>query len=269
MASDDGDAVKVFDLNDEFKDRLKRSVEDAKRKIVKKDCTPTIEITGENGCSIVVSDFTDEKNIEFVVIYRGNDTKHHTPIIKIPKDRFPYIYFGDLKECRVFLKSKLLRVMFDRCIDCQISIRTPIIGVIDMYKCSSTNMSFRICDTNQTVDVTPIPLVTVEDCNNLQFLQSVDNILFVVKMSIDIFGIIVNATTGQRLSRYDLGKLLWDTNEQNFVTLSRTNGFVCMSSDYTLHQISHTLFINPSAENDNYDLDILGSTPPMRHSYIK
>jgi hypothetical protein len=256
-----------LELNEAFKIRLKQSVEDAKRKITKKDATPTIEITGEKGCSIVVGDIVDEKAIEFVVIYRGNDTKHHTPIIKIPKDRFPYIYFGNLVECRIFLKSKLLRVMFDRCDDCQVSVRTPIIGVIDFYKCKRTNASFRIVDSTYPQDA-PIPLVTVEDCTNIQFHQSVDSILFVVKMSIDIYGVIVDAITGQRLSRHDLGKIIWDSQEQNFVTLSKTAGFMSVSSDYSLHQISHTIFVNPPDEDHDDHIDILGSTPPMRQSYI-
>lgn len=249
--------VAYVEVDDAFRRRIEVSVVDARRKISKRDATPTIEITGETDISIVVNDLTDQSGNEFMVIYRGNDTKHHTPFIKIPKDRFLYVYFGNLTGCRVFIKSKLLRVMFDRCDGCQVSVRTPIIGVVDFYKCKSGIVSFRIPEHN--TNDTPIPLVTVEDCSDLHISQSVDSVLFAVKMSVDIYGTIIDSITGQRLERYDLGKIVWDTNEQNFVTLSRTGGFASVSSDFSLHQISHTLFMDSHGDHD-----IISSTPPFK-----
>lgn len=246
--------VEDVQLDDTFMKRVELSVIEAKRKIMKKDVTPTIEITNETGVSIVIGDTIDPSGKEYMVIYRGNDTKHHTPFIKLPKDKFVYVYFGGMNGCRVFIKSKLLRVMFDRCDECQISVRTPIIGVVDFYKCKNATISFRIADS--LLDA-PFPLVTIEDCSNIQFFQSVESVLFAVKMSVDIYGTITDTNTGQRLAQYDLGKIMWDSNEQNFVTLSRTNGFASVSSDYSLHQISHTLFIDSSP-------DLLGTTPEFR-----
>lgn len=251
------DAVDHVHLDDTFMKRVQLSVIEAKRKIMKKDITPTIEITGETGVSIVIGDTVEQSGKEYMVIYRGNDTKHHTPFIKIPKDKFVYVYFGGMNGCRIFIKSKLLRVMFDRCDECQISVRTPIIGVVDFYKCKSATISFRIADPLLTPHDVPFPLVTVEDCANIQFFQSVESVLFAVKLSVDIYGTITDTTTGQRLAQYDLGKIMWDPNEQNFVTLSRTNGFASVSSDYSLQQISHTLFIDSSP-------DLLGTTPEFR-----
>lgn len=258
-------SIQSITLDEDFQERLKRTVIDAKRKISKRDATPTIEIEGEMGCSLVVSDVVDDNLNEFVVIYRGNDTKHHTPMIRVPKDRFLYVYFGNLKECRVFLKSKLLRVMFDRCCDCQISIRSPIIGVVDFYKCTRSVISFRIgFNRSEEGSGAPIPLVAVEDCSELQLLQSVEEILFVIKMSVDVFGVIVDSISGQRLARYDLGKILWDSQEQNFVTLSKKSGFTSVASDFSLHHITHTVFMGAPVPSGGSELDMLGSTPPMR-----
>lgn len=252
-------------LSDEFSQRIEKSINDAKKKILKKDSIPTIEIISEKGTSLVIDEATTPSGKEYFVIYRHQDSKN-TPLIKIRKDRFRYVYLTDLIDCRIFIKCKLLRVMFDRCTSCQISIRTPIIGLTEFYKCDGIVVAFRICEDLYPIGTPPLPLISIEDCQKIQILQSVEVLMFLVKLSVDITGTIVDGKSGQRLQSHDLGKIIWDETEQSLISLSREKGFSTSHIDGTHHfnSISHSFLTD-----DTSQIMSLGTTPPVDRSWMR
>lgn len=253
-------------LTDAFSERIERSINDAKKKILKKDSVPTVEIMSEKGTSLVIDEALTPSGKEYFVIYRHQDSKN-TPLIKIRKDRFRYVYLSDLVDCRIFVKCKLLRIMFDRCEGCQISIRTPIIGLTEFYKCNNIVVAFRICDTLYPSGTSPLPLISIEDCQKIQILQSVELLMFLVKLSVDVTGTIVDEKSGQRLQSHDMGKIIWDETEQSLISLSREQGFVSSSVEGTHHfnSISHT-FLSDSPAGDHHPF---GTTPPVDRSWMR
>ncbi len=243
----------------------------AKDKLTKKDIPPTIELVSEVGVTIVVDELTTPSGREYFVIYR-NVTDTNTPLIKVPKGSYRYVYFGNLSKCRVFVKCKLLRVMFDRCDECHVSIRTPIVGLVEIYSSKLTNVSFRICKSLYPSLTTPIPLVTIEACNDIQLFQSLSEVLYLMKTSVDITGYIVEENTGRRLQNYNMGKLLWSLQEQDFITLSKEKGFIRSEFEATsLNEINHTFFVGDTTASSSSGVDdslLLGSTPPVNTSFL-
>jgi hypothetical protein len=104
---------------------------------------PAIEITRERHCSIIVRTAIED-GVEYLYIHRNIDGSERSPYTRIPHDSYRYLYFDELVGCRIFIKSKLLRCMFRCCTECQISIREPIIGMVECFKCKQTNIVIRV-----------------------------------------------------------------------------------------------------------------------------
>lgn len=244
--------------------------------------SPAIEIGGESNCSIVIDIVkrtgTDE---ELFLIYRHSESKL-LPLYRVPVGKYRFVYIHDLVDCRIFVKCKLLKLMFQNCKKTQISIRTPIIGGIELFQCKHTNISIRIPSNNATSSMEgsifnegydlknkkikeydknvtlPVPLIRLENCRELKIFQSNESLVYIIKCCIGVSGTIVDQDTGERLSRYDLGKLIWSEQQQNLICLSKNNGFASVSMKYALNDIGHHLHIKPPNKYDKY---VSGSTP--------
>jgi hypothetical protein len=209
----------------------------------------------------VVKDCYDSTTgITYFIIYRNADSTH-APMIKVPRDKFRSVYFGDLYDCRVFVLSKLIRVFFRECNSCQISLRQPIVGMAEFYKCRDTNINIRIPNLEEFEENPPIPLTRIEDCRNFHIYQSVDDLVYVVKLCEKVTGTIIDPSTGKREATYNLGKLFWNEEEQNLICLSRTDGFGTVPMTYNLNNIDQIVFIDPL--NDPSEDIIFGTTPTI------
>ena len=240
-------------------DRLKIASIVAEYELTRQSPPPTIlEIIGEKGTSIVVKDSYDAATgITYFIIYRNADYAN-APMIKVPRDKFRSVYFEDLYDCRVFVMTKLIRVFFRGCNSCQISLRQPIVGMAEFYKCRDTNINIRIPVNDNNP---PIPLTRIEDCRNFHIFQSNDDLVYIIKLCESVTGTIICANTKVREATYDLGKLFWSEEEQNLVCLSRKDGFGTVRLDYNLNNIDQIIFMDPREEND--EMAVFGITPTV------
>ena len=202
---------------------------------------PAIEILGERGCSIVIDEITDphDGNIYFV-IYREMG---HCEIIKIPKDGYRYVYLRNIVGCSIFVKCKLLRIMFQECINCKIYIHSPVIGMVEFFKCKYTKLVVRIL---RDEDVRcPIPITRIESCESFHIRQLSDCMVYLVKLSVDI-----NSIVEGNAIRHNIGKLLWGEQEQLLVCISRKDGYSSTSIWHALNDTTHHVIVK-SLENTN------------------
>ncbi len=223
---------------------------------------PVIEIKGETGCCIVV-----KEQGNFLVIFKNSDK---TPMYMVGKPVFHHIQFTSLTDCRIFVLIKMVRVFFFKCTGCQFSIRAPLIGALEFFKCSSSNVNIRIeCNESER----PIPLVMVEECKNFGIYQSNQELVYVVTLCVDITGNIIDPKTKERKATYKLGKIFWGEQERMLVLLSSTQGFASVANVYALNNIDHHLLVKPLESSDSDSdsegdsgVDIFGTTPPVAKS---
>ena len=248
-------------------DRLKIASIVAKYEMSRQASPPTVlEIIGEKGTAIVVKDCYDSTTgMIYLIIYRNADDTH-APMVKVPQNKFRSVYFENLHDCRVFVMTKLVRVFFRECNSCQISLRQPIVGMAEFYKCKDTNVNIRIPSNNEIDENPPIPLTRIEDCHNFHIYQSVNDLVYIVKLCERVTGTIIDPNTGERENTYDLGKLFWHNTEQNLVCLSRDDGFGTVPMTYNLNNIDQIIFMDPQKENG--DLAVFGTTPVIAKHYF-
>lgn len=217
-----------------------------------------IEISGEVGQCIIIKE-VEHSGKAYLVIQRGSDIK--SPLYKVEKKGFRHVQFSFLTDCRVFVLAKLVRVFFMRCQQCSFSIRSPLIGKLEFFKCFNSKVNIRI---PQKGPEPPIPLVMVESCSEFHIYQSVDELFYVVTRCDRITGNIVDPKTNQRKERYSLGKIIWDAQERILVLLSREKGFASVPDRYSLHDIAHHIMIRPAEDSEESSQieDLFGTTPP-------
>jgi len=223
-----------------------------------------VVIEGEQHVTIVVSKKRELNGLDYIVISRGT-AEDRPPDIRIPGDKYQHIHFIGLKDCRVFVMTKLVRAYFCNCEDAAVSIRKPLIGGLEFYKCRNLNLSVRLEGEES------IPLTRIENCQTFHIYQAVRELMYVVKLSIDVTGNIIEAASGQRLANYDLGKLFWDSQEQILVCLSAEDGFNAVPVQYALNDIAHHLIAQPLRQDDEKVEDvrsIFGTTPPAHGTYL-
>jgi len=229
-----------------------------------------IEIKGEVGQCIVVKEVYEQGKI-YLVIYRNADSE--TPLYKVEKLVFRQVQFSSLTDCRVFVLAKMVRVFFMRCKGCQFSIRTPLVGPLEFYKCRSSKVNIRIPETLAQGPEPPIPLVMVEDCQQFHVYQSNRELAYVITLCDTITGNIVDPKTNERKARYPLGKIFWGEQERSLVILSRDRGFASVPDRFALNQIEQYIMVRPLEDSDSDSegesstiTDLFGTTPPVAKS---
>lgn len=190
----------------------------------------SIVVDGLSRSSIVIDCILSPKGERCIVVY--NTSTPDTYIESTTADSFKYVYFRRLKECRVFVKCKLLKLMVDSCNNCQISIKESILSTLDMFRCNATNLHIRVKGVKE-----PIPITTIESCENIGIFQSSEQLCYLIKSCGDIRGTLVDVRTGERKESYNLGKLFWDESEQILVCLSQDEGFASSTLNYELNNI--------------------------------
>ena len=129
--------------------------------------------------------------------------------------------------------------MFHGCSGCQISLRAPIVGMAEFFHCKLTNINIRIPDGD-------IPVTRIESCKDLHIFQSNEWLVYLIYMSVDVCGTIVDQFSGARQSAYELGKLFWKDQCQTFICLSRMEGFAAIPMEYVLNDLAHHIIVKPS-----------------------
>jgi hypothetical protein len=232
--------------------RLLEAVEMAKRKLSEREIAPIIYISGEENCCIVVQEIIREGR-EYFSIERQSDS---TPLFQVLSGKYRYLYFRRLKRCRVYVKCKLLRVFFDMCYDTQISLRAPVVSMVEFLRCSNIAVSIRPEQSDFS-----IPLTLLELCRNFRIFQSVESLEYLITSSQDISGIIVNRSTRKKISHYEMGKLLWEEQESILISLSISEGSVSIPFSHSLHDVhQHLISLSPKIEPIP-EIDF-GATPP-------
>jgi len=255
---------------DDMASRLKGAAEIAKRELESiRDIPSTIEILNQKDCSIVINELNNREGEKYLVVYKGSGKGKSEPLFKDEVGRLRYVYIRNAKNCRIFVKCKLLRIMFHNCEDCQFSLRAPVVGIAEFFDCRKSNINIRIA-------VGEIPVTRIEKCTDIQIFQSNDCLTYIVYISVGIKGIIVDQKSGAREEEYDeLGKLFWDNDQsQIIVCLSRNEGFAASSLQYALTDISHHIVTGLSKGNkalgrishqNETREDIFGTTPPVNN----
>jgi hypothetical protein len=192
----------------------------------------TIEILNHKNTSITIDEITDSNDStkKYLVVYSGTDQL----LFKDEINKLRYIYLSNLYDCRVFVKCKLLRIMFHKCNKCQISLRASVVGMAEFFDCWLTNINIRILNGD-------IPLTRIESCKDIHIFQSNSYLVYLVYTSVDVTGTIVDQNSGARQTDYELGKLFWDEQGQIFICLSREEGFAMTPMKYILNDISHNI----------------------------
>lgn len=245
--------------------RLKNAAIYAKNELSQgKNMQSSIQIMEHKSCSIVVNELKKDGDI-FLVIYKNECGGKSRILFKELKDRWRFIFFKNLYSSRIFINCKLLKLMFEECEDCVISLRSPIIGSCEYLRCKDIILNVRIHIANsQEEDVPPIPYTRIELCNEFNILQSNDILIYIINSSHNITGTIVEQNTGIRRAQHDLGgKLFWDEQEQTIISFSRSEGFASAPFYYALNDITGRIVLKP-LEDVTYDgnEDQIGSTPP-------
>ena len=122
-----------------------------------------------------------------------------------------------------------------------------------MFRCTATNLYIRVDGVSE-----PIPITTIESCDNIGIFQSSDQLCYLIKSCCDIRGTLVDVTTGERKESYNLGKMFWDESEQVLICLSQDEGFASSTVNYELNNIGMSIAIRQS---DSFDS--VSSTPPV------
>jgi len=265
VSEDSSDGMTIVEgLEERLVDAANRARENL---ISSPDIHPAIEIINENGATIVVEDLIDSTDYrEYFLVYK-NTFSSSSPIIKIPKDRYRYVYFKGLRDCRIFIKCKLLKLMFHDCSQCQISLTSPVIGMVEFFKCSHTNANFRVAGEGGSS--LPFPITRIEECQKFNLFQSNDELFYLVKKSVDINGTIIHPLTKERQATYQLCptslQLNWaGPQQQTFIRLSRDEGFASAAFDYALNDVNHNFIMRGIEDTDTImEEEMIIGTPPI------
>ena len=252
--------------------RLKEAADVAKRELnTVRSISSTIEILNQKNSSIVIDEISDSRDPtkKYLVVYGGSGQPQTEPLFRDEIGRLRYVYLRNLSDCRVFVKCKLLRIMFHECNNCQISLRAPVVGMAEFFHCNETNINIRIPNDED------IPLTRIESCESLHIYQSNKDIVYLIYLSVNIKGTIIEQESGARRSEYELGRIFWDNQAQILICLSRDEGFISVPMEYVLNDISHHIIVKTPDDSGSLDEELLrmnsredmfGTTPPVNNS---
>lgn len=240
-------AVQTTNLKDRLRTAYMAASEELKNS---RDVQSAVTISGEENSSIVIS---SSDNSSYLTVCRGSE---ETPFISIPVDVFRYVYLENLKECRVFVKCKLLKIMFNRCTNTQISVREPIISSLEVFECTNISVFLRV------VGQPSASRVVLERSDTINVYQTPEEMAYIVKECTDITANTVNVETKKRTAQYDLGKADWSTTEMVVYSLSES-GLKSVVENYTIGM--GVMFANPEEDVN----DIFGTTPPIKSFLLR
>ena len=238
-----------------------------------KNIQSAIPILDHKLCSIVVNELKKD-GVVYLVVYKNEGGGNSKTLFKEMKDRWRYIFFKNLYGARIFINCKLLKIMFEECEDCVISLRSPVIGSCEFLRCKDINLNIRIAAVSpfeeEGEECLPIPYTRIELCSDFNIMQSNSILIYIVKSSHYITGNIVDQSTGIRRAQHELGgSNMWNEDEQAIISFSKKEGFVSVPYTHALNDISQHIIIKPlqSLDDDVFE-DLIGQTPPISSSFM-
>lgn len=247
-------------------ERIKTAARIAKNELsLGKDIQSSVPILDHASCSIVINELKKDGEV-FLVVYKNEGGGKSKILFREVKDRWRFIFFKNITSSRVFVNCKLLKVMFEECKDCIISLRSPIIGSSEFLRCKDMNLTIRIHTLATDLDdCPPIPFTRIELCNEFTILQSNPVLIYLINSSHNITGIMVD-TSGIRQAQHELGgKLFWDEQEQTIISFSKKEGFVSVPFYYALNDITGNIIVSP-LETVEEEPSFFNPTPPLSFS---
>ncbi len=224
-------------------DRIRAAAEEAKKDLA---APPAVLVVEKLSGKTLIVNIVDDR----LVIYHQVPGQMNDGLEKLydePTNKYRSVLFLYCKECRIFVMSKVLKLTIIQCNECQLSIRGGVIGLVELFRCTNTNVDIR----------STFPLLTSELCSNVHMYQRMDE---------SVYGIIggsectinkVDPNTGQRLESYSVEDLF---GSRRFYHLSST-GMQWIEEPYILNSITPHLMALPPDEGTDPELPF-GQTPP-------
>jgi len=214
----------------------------------------SIVIMDHSSTSIVINELKKKDKI-YIVVYKYENEKSIT-LFKEKKDKWRFVFLKNIHSSQIFVKCKLLKIMFENCEHCNIFLRQPIIGSCEFLRCKNIVCNIKI---NFIIDNIPIPYIRIELCDSFEFIQSVGMLVYIINSSYGITGTLID---NSKFHNQELGgKLFWNEQEQSIVSFS-IEGVVSISQQYILNDISNHLIIK-SLEPLSDCIENIGITPPF------
>lgn len=259
-----GESLNVENI-DVVKDRLKNALIFAKSELSEcSDIQSSIVISDVCTSSIVINELKKNDDV-YIVIYKCESGISKT-LFRERKNKWRFVFLENITNCKIFVKCKLLKIMFERCTDCNVSLSQPLIGSCEFLRCENISVNIRIqLPITQDEDFQLIPYIRIELCNNFKFVQYTHSQIFIIKSSFGILGTIVNGY--QKYDEKELGgKLFWNEQEQSIVSFSKS-GFVSVPQEYVLNDISNHIITKKLSPIFDECLEDIGLTPPISSSF--
>ena len=227
-------------------DRIKAAVEEAKRDL---EAPPSVLVVEKQQHKTLIVNIIDSR----LVIYHqipGAVSDGLEKIFDEPTDKFRAVLFLYCTGCRIFVMSKVLKLMLMQCSECLVSIRGGVIGLVELFRC-----------VNSSVDVrSGFPLLTIELCSNVHIYQRNPESVYGVIGGIECTINSVDPGTGQRLNSYPVEDMF---GGRRFYHLSHDTGVRWIEEPYILNNVvPHLIALPPEPVQEQEQELPFGTTPP-------
>lgn len=206
-----------------------------------------ITINGGPKTSYITVEGLKIGDVPWLYIFGSGQDKKRDILFKAPKDKFRTIVFVGLKDSRVFIMEKVLKLTFLYCGQCQISIRGGSVGPVEFIRCSTSNIDIRGDATTGTT----LPIVQIDMSTSVHFYQRSPEIVYAVCGCADITGVIVDPESGARIKQTPMQTSMF--GEQTFLLFSKTEGIVQIQERYALNNIVQHLMFHDDVDIDSDD----------------
>lgn len=228
-------------------DRIKAAVKEAKRDL---DAPPPVLVVEKQHRKTLIVNTTDDRLVIYHQIPGKTTGDGLEKVYDEPTDKFRAVLFLYCTDCRIFVMSKVLKLMLMQCRECQVSIRGGVIGLVEIFKCVDSNIDVR----------SGFPLLTLELCSNVHIYQRNTESVYGVIGGLECTINSVDPVSGQRLNRYPVEDLF---GSRRFYHLSHDGGMRWIEEPYILNNIvPHLIALPPEPEPASEQELPFGTTPP-------
>ncbi len=183
-----------------------------------------IVVGGEKNRDIVIENkYNKNDGKMYLVIYtkKKDESKSHDLLIQIVKNKYRNIYMYDLQNCNIFIKCKLVKIMFRNIQNSKIVVHSPIIGILEIFKSCKNELYINIPEELET----KIPIIYMEETDDINIKQKNGDMRYILKFvnNSNIIYSTVEQIFGKKYKKntvYKIGKLIWDYNEQQVVDIN-------------------------------------------------
>ncbi len=229
-------------------DRIKAAAEEAKRDL---DTPPPVLVVEKQHHKTLIVNIIDDRLVIYHQIPDNVTSDGLEKLYDEATNKFRAVLFLYCTNCRIFVMSKVLKLMLMQCKECQVSIRGGVIGLVEIFKCMGSNIDVR----------SGFPLLTLELCSNVHIYQRNVESVYGVIGGLECTINSVDPTSGQRLNRYPVEDLF---GSRRFYHLSHDGGMRWIEEPYILNNVvPHLIALPPEPEQASAEQELpFGTTPP-------